>query len=88
MHQAEVCKYPQQWYIGYFSCKGMDFSDNTATPSDQQNAPCKVAVYISVTIVGLGVGIVKSNIAPFGAEQVRNLRVSDYFPSYYPQFPC
>lgn len=37
---------------------------------DNANAPCKVAVYISVTIVGLGVGIVKSNIAPFGAEQV------------------
>lgn len=34
------------------------------------NAPCKAAVYISVTIVGLGVGTVKSNIAPFGAEQV------------------
>lgn len=41
-----------------------------APPSDPPNAPCKVAVYISVTIVGLGVGIVKSNIAPFGAEQV------------------
>ncbi|XP_047489838.1 solute carrier family 15 member 4-like isoform X1 [Penaeus chinensis] len=38
---------------------------------DNANAPCKVAVYISVTIVGLGVGIVKSNIAPFGAEQLR-----------------
>ncbi|KAK7065605.1 hypothetical protein SK128_017474, partial [Halocaridina rubra] len=35
------------------------------------NAPCKAAVYISVTIVGLGVGIVKSNIAPFGAEQLK-----------------
>ena len=34
------------------------------------NAPCKAAVYLSVTIVGLGVGTVKSNIAPFGAEQV------------------
>nr|XP_053631101.1 solute carrier family 15 member 4-like isoform X2 [Cherax quadricarinatus] len=38
--------------------------------SDTPNAPCKVAVYVSVTIVGLGVGIVKSNIAPFGAEQL------------------
>ncbi|KAG0729059.1 Solute carrier family 15 member 4 [Chionoecetes opilio] len=34
------------------------------------HAPCKAAVYISVTIVGLGVGTVKSNIAPFGAEQL------------------
>ncbi|XP_042229866.1 solute carrier family 15 member 4-like isoform X1 [Homarus americanus] len=39
-------------------------------PNGLPNAPCKVAVYLSVTIVGLGVGIVKSNIAPFGAEQL------------------
>lgn len=42
----------------------------TGDSGDNANAPCKAAVYISVTIVGLGVGIVKSNIAPFGAEQV------------------
>ncbi|KAK4315914.1 hypothetical protein Pmani_012875 [Petrolisthes manimaculis] len=50
---------------------GASFSDSPdiEDPSPP-SSPCRAAVYISVTIVGLGVGTVKSNIAPFGAEQV------------------
>lgn len=50
------------------------------------NAPCKTAVYISVTIVGLGVGIVKSNIAPFGAEQLKTAdpqKTRSFFSWFY-----
>ncbi|XP_071518044.1 solute carrier family 15 member 4-like isoform X2 [Panulirus ornatus] len=49
-------------------CEGNDNLD--ADDDGPPNAPCRVTVYLSVTIVGLGVGIVKSNIAPFGAEQL------------------
>ncbi|XP_045582415.1 solute carrier family 15 member 4 isoform X2 [Procambarus clarkii] len=55
-------------------------------PNGAPNAPCKVAVYISVTIVGLGVGIVKSNIAPFGAEQLNTAnprRTRSFFNWFY-----
>ncbi|XP_063875534.1 LOW QUALITY PROTEIN: solute carrier family 15 member 4-like [Scylla paramamosain] len=53
---------------------------------DANNAPCKAAVYISVTIVGLGVGTVKSNIAPFGAEQLNTAnpqRTRSFFNWFY-----
>lgn len=43
-----------------------DFSEDNAAP----HAPCKAAVYIALVVLGIGVGFVKANIGPFGAEQV------------------
>ncbi|XP_050733398.1 solute carrier family 15 member 4-like isoform X2 [Eriocheir sinensis] len=53
-----------------FICPSAGVTSEVDGDSAGNNAPCKAAVYISVTIVGLGVGTVKSNIAPFGAEQL------------------
>ncbi|XP_046386168.1 solute carrier family 15 member 4-like [Ischnura elegans] len=50
--------------LSFIGCNLSEFND---TPT-----PCVVHVYVIVFIVGLGVGIVKANIPPFGAEQVRH----------------
>ncbi|KAF2362662.1 Proton-dependent oligopeptide transporter family [Trinorchestia longiramus] len=34
------------------------------------HAPCKAAIYVAVVVLGVGVGMVKANIGPFGAEQM------------------
>ncbi|XP_013381601.1 solute carrier family 15 member 4-like [Lingula anatina] len=55
------------WYvIGNKSSSGDD--DNHRYPWTEQ---CAWAAYLSLFIMACGVGIVKANLAPFGAEQVR-----------------
>ena len=53
----------------FSSSVGETVSDDS---SDLPHAPCKPAVYIAIVVLGTGVGMVKANIGPFGAEQVRN----------------
>lgn len=39
------------------------------TPS-AGNETCSWAVFLALGIIGMGIGAVKANIAPFGADQV------------------
>ncbi|XP_076042645.1 solute carrier family 15 member 4-like isoform X2 [Oratosquilla oratoria] len=60
--------------------------DGLIEMEDRAGAPCKTAVYVAITVVGLGVGTVKSNIAPFGAEQLRTgnpQRMRSFFNWFY-----
>lgn len=46
-------------------------SNSSATVDDNlPHAPCKPVVYVALVVLGTGVGMVKANIGPFGAEQV------------------
>jgi len=50
------------------------------------HAPCGPAVYTAVVVEGVGVGLVKANIGPFGAEQLGAAHPSltrSYFNWYY-----
>ena len=38
--------------------------------NSESDTPCDALVYIALVIVGIGTGIFKANIAPFGADQV------------------
>ncbi|KAG8230864.1 hypothetical protein J437_LFUL011505, partial [Ladona fulva] len=49
-----------------FTFLGCDRSKISDNPS-----PCVAHVYVILVTIGLGVGVVKANIPPFGAEQVR-----------------
>ena len=47
----------------------------TGVTDTSPHAPCKPAIYIAVVVLGTGVGMVKANIGPFGAEQVNLLDI-------------
>lgn len=47
---------------------------------------CSIHVYVILVLIGLGVGFLKANIPPFGAEQVRaggENAVRQFFNAYY-----
>ncbi|XP_018009744.1 solute carrier family 15 member 4 [Hyalella azteca] len=60
--------------------------DEEELSGDSVHAPCKAAVYVAVVVLGVGVGMVKANIGPFGAEQMgpsNQLLARNFFNWYY-----
>lgn len=53
---------------------------------EKENHPCSVLVYVILVMIGLGVGFLRANIPPFGAEQVRaggENAIRKFFNAYY-----
>nr|CAH0109543.1 unnamed protein product [Daphnia galeata] len=51
-----------------------------------ESHPCSVHVYVILVLIGFGVGFLRANIPPFGAEQVRaggDNAVRQFFNAYY-----
>lgn len=52
----------------------------------KESHPCSVHVYVILVLIGFGVGFLRANIPPFGAEQVRaggDNAVRQFFNAYY-----
>lgn len=52
----------------------------------KESHPCSTHVYVILVLIGLGVGFLRANIPPFGAEQVRaggENAVRQFFNAYY-----
>lgn len=52
----------------------------------RESHPCSVHVYVILVLIGFGVGFLRANIPPFGAEQVRaggENAVRQFFNAYY-----
>ena len=52
----------------------------------KESHPCSIHVYVIIVLIGCGVGFLRANIPPFGAEQVRaggENAVRQFFNAYY-----
>lgn len=47
---------------------------DTASNNDPFHDKCAWLIYISLTLIAIGTGFVKANIAPFGSDQVRSVK--------------
>ena len=80
------------------SINGLYFTGCDLTPHETRNGysllwligsspdSCTIPVYVILVLIGMGVGCVRANLTPFGAEQVRaggDTAVRQFFNSYY-----
>lgn len=52
----------------------------------KESHPCSAHVYVTLVLIGFGIGFLRANVPPFGAEQVRaggDHAVRQFFNAYY-----